>query len=684
MADHATPGTRFVNGAYSVQRGWLCLQLGDDTKLTAPVKVVPSIIHKSIRKLQDENVPWILREVCTAIQAADGKGNAVLTNLINRFACALVEDGPVVLMHNQPRFLRSLFEDLVDMAQCNTPDNPARFETCRVLMARIMYNVQKWVTHRVRYLSLATMLVRMNKLEHKLGDPRFAELQQRLQEPALQLAKAKGCKRIDELKRLCPGLATLMQETKCKHNAELNRLCEILAAVWLLLPSVFEYDSVVYDEAGSLAPQAMTQKDFEQLGIMDKHVVPGEKGRSVWKHVSNKVHGAETNPPLFGFAYPELENMYEDEDRSASTPAGAFEHAANDEDRSASTAAKGACKKRALAPGTPDGAFGNAAKDEDRGASTPAQPRPAKLRKVAKADTGSLGVQRFPPPPQPAGVLPKLSARFELCAQSHPFGFKPCTTVAKDLDGTLKHLKCKQDMRTVMITAKALGVMKALGFTVPDAEAVWVAHEAAFWEQVTKHPKSNPNWQGWYKHWLKDDGKATLVLATTYVHGRQMQTVTNADYHAHMPDVASLLVGMFVSKYMGAGDLNQNNIIVTPDAFVRCDCCYVGPDTIAHEFNARGLQTSQPMCFPDVLKRAIEACIQTKYAALVGYIERLLTEHAAARHPLVRYRLFDDAEQRARLREGGTEACRALYNDVVLTPAKFRSLASGLHAPARH
>ncbi len=658
MADHATPGTRFVGEAYSVQRGQLRLRLGDGTTLTAHVKVVPSIIHKSIRQFEDQNVPWILREVCTAIQAADGKGNAVLSNLINRFACSLVEDGPVVLMHNQPQFLRSLFEDLVAMAQCNTPDNPARFETCRMLIGRMMWNVKKLVTHRVRYPSLAAMLVRMNKLEHKLEDPRFAELQQRLQQPALELAKEKGCKRIDELKGLCPGLATLMQKTKCKHNGELNRLCEMLAAVWRLLPSVFKYDTVVYDDAGSLAPEAMTQGDFERLGIMDKHVVPGEKGRSVWKHVSNKVRGAETNPPFFGFAYRELEKMYEEEDRSAST------------------AAKGACKKRSFAPATPAGAFENAPKDEDRSASTSAQPRPAKLRKVAKAAAGSLGEQRLPPPPQKVGVLPKLSARFELCAESHPFGFKPCTTVAKDMDGTLKHVKCKQDTRTVMITSEALRVMRALGFTVPRAEAVWVAHEAAFWEKVTKHPKANPNWQGWYKHWFKGDGEATLALVTSYVHGRQMQTVTDTDYHAHMPDVASLVVAIILSKLMGAGDLNQKNIIVSPDAFVRCDWCYVDEGTIVHKFNKRGLQTSQGMCFPDVLKRAIKAYIQASYATLAGYIERLLTEHADVRHPLVAYRLFDDAEQLARLREGDAQACRALYDDIVLTPARFGSLAT--------
>ena len=40
-------------------------------------KVVPSIIHKSIRQLKDKLVPWIFREVCTAIQAADGKDTAV-------------------------------------------------------------------------------------------------------------------------------------------------------------------------------------------------------------------------------------------------------------------------------------------------------------------------------------------------------------------------------------------------------------------------------------------------------------------------------------------------------------------------------------------------------------------------------------------------------------------------------
>jgi hypothetical protein len=656
MADHATPGTRFVHGAYSVQRGWFCLQLGD-TSLKAPVKVGSSIIHKCMRQKEDEKIPWIFREVSTAIHAADGKGNGVLTNLINRFACALVEDGPVVLMHNQPKFLDSLFEDLVGMAVCNTPDNPARFETCRILVGRITWNLKR-CTQRVRYLSLATMLVRMNKLEHKLQDPRYAELQQRLQQPALQLAWEKGCKRIDELKRLCPGLAKLMQKTKCKKNRELNRLCEILTAVRKLLPSVFDDDTVVYDKECSLGPQAMTQKDFERLGIMDQHVVPGEKGRSVWKRVSNKVRGAETNPPLFGFAYLDLENMYEDEDRSAST------------------AAKSACGKRSLAPATPAVAFESAGKDEDRSASTSAQARPAKGRKVAKGGARSLGVQRFPPPAKPAGVLEKLSALFQLCDDSYPFGFKPCTTVARHKNGTLTHLKSKQDMRTVMMTIKALGVMDALGFTVPEAEAVWVTDEAAFWQKVTEHPQSNPNWQGWYKHWLKDDGKEMLALVTTYVGGRTMQNVTDADYRAHMPDVASLLVGLVVSKYMGAGDINQKNIVVTPHGFVRFDSCYVDPDTIVHEFNARGLQTSQPMCFPDALKRAIEAYIQASYAALAGYIERLLTEHADVRHPLVRYRLFDDAEQLARLREGSTEACRALYNDVVLTPAKFRSLAT--------
>ena len=661
MADHATPGTRFVNGACSVQRGWLCLELADGTSLKAPVKVGSSIIHKSIRQLEDERVPWIFREVSTAIQAADGKGNGVLTNLINRFACALAEDGPVVLMHNQPQFLDSLLEDLVAMALCNTPDNPARFETCRFLVGRITWNLKK-CTKRMRYLSLVTMLVRMNKLEHKLEDPRFAELQRRLQEPALQLAKAKGCKRIDELERLCPGLAKLMTKTKCKENRELNRLCEILAAVWKLLPSVFDDDTVVYDKAGSLGPQTMTQKDFERLGIMDQHVVPGEKGRSVWKRVSNKVLGAETNPPLFGFAYLELENMYECEDRSAST--------------AAKNTAGSTCEQSLLAPATLAGVFVNKRKDEDRSASTSAQPRPAKGRKVAKGRARSLGVQRFPPPAKPAGVLEKLSALFQLCDDSFPFGFKPCTTVARAKDGTPKHLKCKQDMRTVMMTIKALGVMDALGFTMPKAEAVWVTHEAAFWQKVTEHPQANPNWQGWYKHWLKDDGKEMLALVTTYVGGRKMQKVTDADYHAHMPNVASLLVGLLVSKYMGTGDMNPNNIVVTPDAFVRFDCCYVDPDTIAHEFNGRGLQTSQPMCFPDALKRAIEAYIQASYAALAGYIERLLTEHADVRHPLVRYRLFDDAEQLARLREGSTEACRALYNDVVLTPAKFRSLAT--------
>ena len=145
-------------------------------------------------------------------------------------------------------------------------------------------------------------------------------------------------------------------------------------------------------------------------------------------------------------------------------------------------------------------------------------------------------------------MLSTLSARFEVCDQSYPFGFKPCTTVAKDKDGTLKHLKCKQDMRTLMITVKSLEVMDALGFTVPKAEAVWVTHEAAFWQKVTEHAKANPNWQGWYKHWLKDDGKEVLALVTTYVGGRKMQKVTDADYHAHMPSVASLLVGLLVSK----------------------------------------------------------------------------------------------------------------------------------------
>ena len=54
----------------------------------------------------------------------------------------------------------------------------------------------------------------------------------------------------------------------------------------------------------------------------------------------------------------------------------------------------------------------------------------------------------------------------------------------------------------------------------------------------------------------------------------------------------------------------------------------------------------------DVLKRAIEAYIQASYAALAGYIERLLTEHADVRHPLVRYRLFDDAGTACALARG--------------------------------
>ena len=270
-----------------------------------------------------------------------------------------------------------------------------------------MWNVQKSVTQRVRYLSLATMLVRMNKLE----DPRFAELQQRLQGPALQLAKDKGCKRIDEFKRLCPGLATLMQETKCKQNKEMNRLCEILAAVWQLLPSVFEYNTVVYDAAGNLGPEAMTQNDFERLGIMDQHVVPGEKGRSVWKRVSNKVSGAETNPPLFGFPYLELENMYEDEDRSLSTQprrralqhctsiadstSAEVEHAAGTRTAARARRPSFARLHQALPTAACAGVQHLPRTRPQRG--THAQPRPAKLRKVAPSITDcTLGFNALP------------------------------------------------------------------------------------------------------------------------------------------------------------------------------------------------------------------------------------------------------------------------------------------------
>ena len=297
-------------------------------------------------------------------------------------------------------------------------------------------------------------------------------------------------------------------------------------------------------------------------------------------------------------------------------------------------------------------------------------------------------VKGWPNIPPWSGVVQSVSMLYTFDAErGRATGFKRPSAVLRNLDDKLVHVKSNESVETVSMTISFWELIRVFGFEVPKtSKAVWVQHDMSLWLKVIQHDKTKQT-TFMQQRWARSEGKVVLVLESEYLESKMMQEMTEEEYRHSMPNVSSLVALMVVNKWMGLGDLNQRNIMVTGDineknfmvnarSFVRCDCAFIEASEIRTKFNARGLQTSMYMKFQPTLSDAIRTFIAQEHAKIASWCLELISKHQTSRHPEVRYRLFDDLAALQNLRGGAPGAIEAFRDDV------FRSPLSDKRQPA--
>ena len=198
--------------------------------LSVPVKCGTSALHKCTRRGDLGPALTYMEELLLGIEgtSTDSAGcnphaKGLFTNIVNRWICALLEDGPLLFAKEQPQFTEPLFRHLnAIVIAFKKPETDPGFVVCRKLMRCIVQNL-KQIKHQGRYLSYAAMLVRTEKLPRAGYERMYAEMN-----PSAR-AHAKRKNGFNEFERLLPafpGFHTLLQTKGILQNKELNKLLQ--------------------------------------------------------------------------------------------------------------------------------------------------------------------------------------------------------------------------------------------------------------------------------------------------------------------------------------------------------------------------------------------------------------------------------------------------------------------------
>ena len=663
-----------------------------DLNMDLPAKALSSAVHKGLRRGADGVGLHVIVETLRAI-LKDGRGFAIATNLINRLICAVMED-LLLFVLKQPRFIEPLFHDMQRLVAAIAGLTVDNLDTCVQLLTQIMGNLDR-VKWRGRYLSFAKMLMNEENLQGqddaelrtRMKNDAYNEMRVRLDDNEMKEVKRRkkiAQEVMHEVSAVSPNLAELLKMREVNQNDEVRRLSTMLKHVGDHFKSPIQEDSMVYDKNARVAARPLSEDVIKEFGILDKHAGGSTE---TWLETGSVVARAWTNPSFLDIPYSTLHKKY------VQVEAKKYKQKRDKkqkrtQDMFATGAADGCVKEGEVGAGA-GGVAKRARTGEVRG---------------SRAGIGVAARQQFVKGlahiPQVDASAPKVSSVYLFDTKmSQGTGFKRPSAVLRTQEGRLVHVKSHESAATVDGTLGLWKLMDDFGFEVPqNSRALWVQHDlkarcvqedaenkqdASVWQKVMTHEKTKRT-EHMHDRWARSEGGVVLVLESEYLESKMMQKMKEKEYKQSMPDVGSLVAIMLFNKWVGVGDLNQSNIMVTGNvqeesgllsnarSFVRCDCAFIEGSEISTKFNARGLQTSMYMKFPPTLSAAIKTFIAQEHAKIANWCYDLASKHPTSRHPDVRYRLFDDPQALHDLKTGKDFAIAAFINDVFKSPLSYK------------
>lgn len=670
----------------------------DDLDMDLPAKALSSAVHKGLRRGADGVGLHVIVETLRAV-LQDGRGFAIATNLVNRLICAVMED-LLLFVLKQPRFIEPLFRDMQELVAAVAGLTGDNLDTCVQLLTRIMGNLDR-VQWRGRYLSFAKMLMNEENLQGeddeelrtRMKNDAYNEMRVRLDHNEMREVKRRKTiaqEVMHELSAVSPNLAGLLKMRKVNQNAEVRRLSTMLKHVGDHFKSPIQEYSMVYDNNARVAARPLSKDVIKEFGILDKHAGGSTE---TWLETGSVVASASMNPPFLNTPYSTLHKKYVEVEKKR--------YQKKIQKKKKRTKAVDACEK--------EGEVGTGAGGVAKRARTGEVQGRRASKGVAERQQYVKGLENIPQEDASALEVSNLYLFDE--KMSWGTGFKRPSAVLRTMDGNLVHVKSHESAKTVDLTIRFWKLMHDFGFKVPqNPRALWVKHDlkapsvqqdakpaedakpvedakpaedASVWQKVMAHAKTKRT-KLMHKRWAQSTGGVVLALESEYLESKMMQKMTENEYKESMPDVRSLGLIMLLNKWLGAGDLNQSNIMVTGNveeesgrlsnagSFVRCDCAFIKGSEIRTKFNARGLQTSMYMKFPPTLSAAIKTFIAQEHATIADWCYELASKHPSSRHPDVRYRLFDDAQALQDLKTGKDCAIAAFIDDVLESPLSYK------------
>ena len=559
--------------------------------------------------------------------------SAAITNVLNRFAVTLFEEGSVLHLTDAAR--AELVRHLVVAQQ-----RRARCQWGRVIQhlhACIDLTTGVW---RGRLISLTRCQVLFQPDDGTVPDrvrTLFQQLESRFEGDSVKAEEKKEllnlvCKRFAVAR---PLLADCDFYPNCK---ELARVLWMSAAIASLVTD--DVRSAGPGAAGPATPAFPTRAELEEMGVFDLHV-RGLNGASheEFLHKGSRVANA-TPLRLFGRTYGQLEAAYVASKRQRYAAEAA----------AAAAKAKGAGKrKRADDAGAGAGA--------DAGA-----PSAAASKKAARAKRCAE-----PPPLPPPSARPREAGpdAFDLVEPvSGLLGFKNATVlgtlktaVGAFAPGTKVFVKLGESDASGVYSAQCYDRMRELGMPSVRIERTTAVYDVRKWyaHATSDRFETPPQWLGFMlKHMKKHENRAVPMQVVACFDGMRLTNVPK-EHPAWLaqPHAGRTLFQAFCfAKWVGVKDLGPYNMMMDAGGRALLVDLNEAGDAQWPKYNAKGLQTAHPLANAgaegDHLARALRYAA-ARPAEAADFLERLVRTPA---HPRLVTNLFSEAA-RANLRAGG-------------------------------
>lgn len=597
----------------------------------------------------------------TGKDTLDAVLKAHVTKVLNRIVITILEDTAIVALLNQKKFLKAFARH---MARARAQAHAKQWNACAQTVQTVFSNFHE--VPRARLPSYIKLLVKMGRIQD-------SELNAGMAEEKLESVKKNAYMNTYLAWEYLSPLQEIFENEDFKKNGELCKLIHMncVIARSKIVPMAFTPETLVWNHNSMVYPMTFSFQDWKGTGANDKHAGRhGTQGELEWLQQGVTVRNPKKLlPRIYGFSHQELENLYRGEKMRELD----FRHAVLETKRKKNHAGLPEAKRKKMGTQTENDPSKNKKKRNATDNCDEAAPKRCRVKKCTEPANERLlnyygnTIQTVPE------VVQYQSEIVDISGSDRIYGWKrPSAKGVLLVDiGVFKRgedvfIKFFEDHNSMRMTKNYYEYTREIGHFAPKAALVYVKYQEGLWADLYKSTNAPESWHKAYVLGKRPDTQ--LMLIVEHVPAISMKKMPRSeikyDFTNNKMMMRTFIQEMLKSKFLGLGDLNLFNLIVSTNPntsrVIRVDCAYVTKSRITgpagekdpRPYNDCSFQTSQPMHVPPQLANAVERFVKENHRKVAKMIENVILNYASVACRHVRCTWFDNPAIVKRLQDG--------------------------------